>query len=126
MELEEKTFPRKLKGIAKGLEIYGFGIVEYSVRSESGSMIALRAQAYYVPGLPNNLRIISPQVICISEVYKVTFIAHCHYDQDGYAELALKEDKAGWQKVEPIERVYVKYYPKNNLPYHKSNLPTQR
>ena len=67
MELEEKTFPIKLKGIAKSLEISGFGIVEYSVRSESGSMIALRAQAYYVPWLPNNLRIISPQGILKSE-----------------------------------------------------------
>ena len=50
MKLEEKTFPRKLKGIAKGLEISGFGIVQYSVRSESGRMIALRDQSYYVPG----------------------------------------------------------------------------
>ena len=63
MKLEEKKFPRKLKGIAKGLEIYGFGIVEYSVRSESGRMIALRAQAYHVPGLPKDLRIIYPQGI---------------------------------------------------------------
>ena len=67
MKLEEKTSPRKLKGIAKGLEIYGFGIVEYSDRSESGFMIALRAHAYYVPGLPKDLRIISPQVICTPE-----------------------------------------------------------
>ena len=52
VKLEHKKFPRKLKGIAKGLEISGFGIVEYSVRSESGSMIALRAQAYYVPAKP--------------------------------------------------------------------------
>ena len=67
MKLEEKKFPRNLKGIAKGLEIYGFGIVEYSVRSESGRMIALRAQTYYVPELPKYLRIISPQGICTSE-----------------------------------------------------------
>ena len=43
VKLEEKKLPRKLRDIAKGLEISGFGIVEYSVRSESGSMIALRA-----------------------------------------------------------------------------------
>ena len=78
MNLEEKKFPRKLKGIAKGLEIYGFGIVEYSVRSESGRMIALRDQEYYVPGLTKDLRIISPQGICASERYKGDFIAHCH------------------------------------------------
>ena len=55
LKLEEKTFPRNLKGIAKCLEISGFGIVEYSVRSENGRMIALRYQAYYVPGLPKYL-----------------------------------------------------------------------
>ena len=33
VNIEEKTFPRKLKGTAKGLEIYGFGIVQYSVIS---------------------------------------------------------------------------------------------
>ena len=63
LNLEEKTFPRRLKGTAKGLDISEFGIVEHSVRSESGCMIALRAQAYYVPGLPKDLRIISPKGI---------------------------------------------------------------
>ena len=55
VKLEEKKFPRNLKGIAKGLEISRFGIVEYSVRSESGRMIALRDHAYSVPGLPKYL-----------------------------------------------------------------------
>ena len=50
-KLEYNIFPGKLKGIAKILEIYRFGIVEYSVRSESGPMIILRAQSYYVPRL---------------------------------------------------------------------------
>ena len=57
---EEKIFPINLKCISKGPEIYGFGIVEYCVRSESGRIIALRAQAYYVTGLPTYLRIIYP------------------------------------------------------------------
>ena len=95
VELEEKKFPRNLKGIAKVLEISGFGIVEYSIRSESGHMIVFRYQAYYVPGLPKDLRIIYPQLIHTSEGYKVTFIAHCHDEQDGYAGLNLKEDKSG-------------------------------
>ena len=88
MNLEDKTFPRNLKGIAKGLDISGFGIVEYSVKSESGRMIALQDQVYYVLGLPNDLCIISPQFILTSEGYKGTFIAHCHDEQDGYTELA--------------------------------------
>ena len=90
VKLEEKNIPRNLKGIAKGLEIYGFGIAEYSVRSESGRMIALRAQAYYIPGLPNDLSIISPQGIHTSEGYKGTFIAHCHDENNIYMELNLK------------------------------------
>ena len=89
-------------------------------------MIALRAQAYSVPGLPNNLRIISPQGICTSEGYKVTFIYHFNDEQDGYAELNLEEDKPGWQKAKPVERVYVKYDPKNNFPTHEATLPNQR
>ena len=46
--------------------------------------------------------------------------------QVGYAELNLKEDKPGWQKAEPVERVYVKYDPKNNPPTHEATLPNQR
>ena len=38
----------------------------------------------------------------------------------------MKEDKPGCQKAEPTERVYVKYYPKKNLPNNKDNLPNQR
>ena len=126
VKLEEKTPPKKIKGIEKGLDIYRFGIVEYSVRSESGRMIVLRDQAYYVTGLPKDFSIISPQGIRTSEGYNGTFIAHCHDENDGYVELNLKEEKPGWQKAEPVERVYVKYDPKNNLPTHEATLPNQR
>ena len=61
MKLEENMSPGNLKGIEKGLDIYGFGIVEYSVMSDSGRIIALRDQAYYVPGSPKDLRIIPPK-----------------------------------------------------------------
>ena len=126
VKLEEKKSPRNIKGIAKGLHIPGFGIVEYSVRSESGRMIALRNQAYCVPGLPKYLRITSPQGICKSEGYKGTFIDHFYDEHDSYAELNLKEDKPGWKKAEPVHRVYVKYDPKNNLSTHEANMPNQR
>ena len=89
-------------------------------------MILLQDQAYHVPGLPKDLRIIYPQGILTSEGYKGTFVSHCHDEQDVYAELNLKEDKPGWQKAEPVERVYVKYDPKNNLPTHKAISPNQR
>ena len=45
VKLEDKTFPRNLKGIAKYLEIYGYGIVKYSVRSEIGCIIVLRGHS---------------------------------------------------------------------------------
>ena len=110
VKLEDNTWPRNIKGIEKGLDISGFGIVKYSVRSESGCIIALWDQEYYVPGLPKDLRIIYPQGICTSEGYKGKFIAHCHDEHDPYAELNLKEDNPGLQKAKPVERVYVKYY----------------
>ena len=69
-------FPRNLKGTVKGLDISGYGIVEYSFRSESGRMIALGDQAYYVPGLSKYLRIIYLQVIHKTEAYKCTFVVH--------------------------------------------------
>ena len=58
VNLEEETFPINTKDIANRLDVYGFGIVEYSVRSESGHIILLRDQAYYVSRLPKDLRII--------------------------------------------------------------------
>ena len=67
MDIKEKIYPRNIKGIEKYLDIFRFGIIEYYVRSESGRMIALRDQTYYVPGLPKDLHIILPQGIIISE-----------------------------------------------------------
>ena len=57
--------------------ISGFGIVEFSVMNESGSLFALRYQSCYVTVLTKYLPIIYPQAICISVQYKGTFIAHC-------------------------------------------------
>ena len=124
-KLEEKTPPRNLKGKAKFLEISKFGIFEYSIRSESGRMIVLQAQAYYVPGLPKDFCIMSPQGIRTSEGYKDTFISHFHGEHDSYAELNLKEDETGWNKAKPVERFFVKYDPKNNPPTHEATLPKQ-
>ena len=59
-------------------------------------MIAIPAQAYYVPVLSKYLRIIYPQGIHTSEVYKGTFISHCQNEHDNFAELHLKEENLGW------------------------------
>ena len=115
-----------LKGISKGFKISGFGIVEYSVRSEIVRIIALRDWAYYVPGLPKDFWIIYPQGICTSEGYNGILIAHFHDEHDSCEENNLKEEKPGWQKAEPVEEFYIKYYPNNNLPTHEAILPNQR
>ena len=49
VKLEDKMFPINIKVISKGLEIPGFGVIKYSVNSESGCKIALQDQAHYVP-----------------------------------------------------------------------------
>ena len=38
----------------------------------------------------------------------------------------MKEEKPGRQKADPVERVYVKYETKNNLPTHEDTIPNQR
>ena len=59
-DIEEKTLPRNLNFISKGLDIYRFIIFKYYVSSESGLMIALKNKAYCVPDLLKYLRIIKP------------------------------------------------------------------
>ena len=63
VKFEDKISPRLLKCIEKGLDLSEFGIVEYSIRSESGRMIALQDQAYSITGVPKDLHIIYPQGI---------------------------------------------------------------
>ena len=79
-----------------------------------------------MPGLPKDLRIISPQGIRASVGYKGNFIYNFNDEHDGYAELNLKENNPGWKKVEPVERFYVNYDPKKNPPTHEYTLPSQR
>ena len=54
------------------------------------------------------------------------FKAYFYDEHDSYAELNLKEKKIGFQNAEPVERAYVKYDLKNNLPTHEATIPIQR
>ena len=38
----------------------------------------------------------------------------------------MKEDKPDWKKAKPVERVYIKYDPENNLTTHDYFIPNQR
>ena len=37
----------------------------------------------------------------------------------------MREDIPGWQKAKPVDKIYIKYDPKNNLPTHEATLPNQ-
>ena len=50
-------------------------------------------------------------------------MGHFNDDSDIYAEINMKEHKPGWQISKPVERVHIKYNPKENLPTHKAILP---
>ena len=41
-------------------------------------------------------------------------------------ELNLKEYQTGWQKAEPVERFYIKYYQEKNLTTHEAIIPNHR
>ena len=125
VDIEYKIYPINIKGIDKFLDIYGFSIVEYSVRSESGRIIMIPNQKYYVPRLLEYLFIISPKVILTSEGYKVAFISHCNDDNYRYVEIKLIEYKPVWQKLNPVERVYIRYESNKNLPTHKALIHEQ-
>ena len=43
-----------------------------------------------------------------------------------FTELNLKENNPGWQKDQPMDRVYIKYNPKNNLPTNEAIIYNQR
>ena len=82
---------------------------------ESGSMIAIQAQAYYVHGLPTYFIIISPQGILASEVYKGNFLALFYDNHGSCVDLNKEKYKPGWKKYEPVDRVYIKYHQKNSI-----------
>ena len=57
---------KTLDGIAAGLQIEGFGTVEYVITADDNSQITLSIQAYYVPGLADT-RLVSPQGLVTSD-----------------------------------------------------------
>ena len=38
----------------------------------------------------------------------------------------MKEYQTGWQKAEPVERFYIKYYQEKNLTTHEAIIPNHR
>ena len=102
MYLEEKTFRRNIKVVAKGPYIYAFGIVDCRFISESGHIIVLWDQSYNFPALPKDSCIIFSQVVFTPEGYKSIFIYHCHEENDRFLGINLKEYKQGWKKAKPV------------------------
>ena len=92
MEHEDNILPRKIEGIAKGLDIPGSWVIEYYVRSKSGCIISLRDKGYYFTGLPKDLHTIFSQDICTSEGFMGTLVYNSCDKNDRCVELELKEE----------------------------------
>ena len=65
LDIEEDKSTINIKGITKCIGFYVFGIVGCYVRIETGCIIVLWYQEYYVSGSPTYFCIISPQVILV-------------------------------------------------------------
>ena len=53
----------KIGGIADGLQIEGEGVVRYQIKGDNCESINIEVNCYYIPTLPNGMRLISPQDI---------------------------------------------------------------
>ena len=76
-------------------------------------------------GCWNSFVIIYPKVTITSEGCRVAFVAHFCDDNDRYVEIILTEYKPFWNKINPVERVYIKYEPNKTLPTHKALMHNQ-
>ena len=122
--LVETTANTVMKGIAAGLDIKGSGTVEYHVTDDRGRIIKLEMEAYYVPSLPADLRLISPQGLRTVEGHRASVTCHSSDDSSpGYAELFIRRNAAGWQKTPPLHVKTIQYDGRNNLPILHLTLP---
>ena len=116
----------QLDGIASGLSIKGTGKVKYLVKDTKNQTVTLKLQAFWVPDLPNGVRLISPQGINTEDGDMGLFLAPSNVvngikDDSTSAMLEILPTtngkiKTGWRKIKPKATIIIPYHPKNNLP----------
>ena len=116
-----------MKGIASGLQIEGTGIVEYHLLGDNEELIRLELEAYYVPALPKDLRLLSPQHLKTVEGHRASVVCHSGDNSGpGFAELLIRKDEAGWQTMPPMIKKTINYHPRSNLPILVLTMPKSR
>ena len=63
--LRRPASPMMMKGIAKGLRIYGIGLLEWKFLDDQGLIQTIKTEGYYIPGL--RTRLLSPQAYFLQE-----------------------------------------------------------
>ena len=117
-----KDESKVLKGIAKGLNIVGEGVIQYQFQADDGSDIVLNIKAYHVPDMP--MRLISPQdmrTIKGNPLKFSTLTPHCR--RQGFARLEVKPDQLNWDDMPPIQTKKVNLSSRDNLPWLQVRTP---
>ena len=112
-----------MQGIAEGLDIEGSGKVQYALTDQNSSQAILQCDAYLVPKLHPNLRLISPQGIKTNKGDKATFTIHMLDEAKNDPTLEIKPNGPDWINAKPIHVIPVKFDPRSNLPVALARLP---
>eukprot|EP00957_Ditylum_brightwellii_P006812 516140-Ditylum_brightwellii.AAC.3 len=112
----KKNKGRILKGIAKGLNIKGIGVIQYQFQADEGSEIMLNIKACHVPEMP--MRLISPQDLETIQGNPIKFSTFSLYQgRKGYSRMEVKPDHLNWEDMPPVQTKRMKLNPRNNLPW---------
>ena len=117
-----KDESKVLKGIAKGLNIVGEGVIQYQFQADDGSDIVLNIKAYHVPDMP--MRLISPQDMRTIKGNPLKFSTLTHQRRrQGFARLEVKPDQLNWDDMPPIQTKKVNLSSRDNLPWLQVRTP---
>ena len=117
-----KDESKVLKGIAKGLNIVGEGVIQYQFQADDGSDIVLNIKAYHVPDMP--MRLISPQDMRTIKGNPLKFSTLTpHRGRQGFARLEVKPDQLNWDDMPPIQTKKVNLSSRDNLPWLQVRTP---
>eukprot|EP00957_Ditylum_brightwellii_P002259 174122-Ditylum_brightwellii.AAC.1 len=90
-------------------------MVQYQLQADDGTEIVLKLKAYYVPDMQMSL--ISPQDAGKLLGNPIKFSAFTPYKgRNGYAQLEVKQNKNGWEDLQPIKTKRMELHPRTNFP----------
>ena len=108
----------KIGGIADGLQIEGEGVVRYQIKDDNHKSVNMEVNCYYIPTLPNGMRLISPQDIQTDKKQTCVLIVPPLSCRSAVLEVfeSFHKEATSWREQKPVHKVPIPYNPKNNLP----------